>query len=217
VLSRRLTNSIIESTSLEKVDTKQILRLQSSASKKGLHLISCVAKIFLKKNMTMRMSSSASFRFVPISKWGCRARHRRAQSILLLLCISACSSFLLERIPSATIKSTSLCMSSPSPANIPGTSSRTWSQKPRQQGHSIVSGNTNSKAALLVTPTPEMKTAKRVRQKTKPMPVTGYNAKAIEDYYDRRPFQVGWRLNSLGFPLLGTLRTTMEANRHFNI
>lgn len=43
------------------------------------------------------------------------------------------------------------------------------------------------------------------RQKMKPMPITGYNAKKIEEYYDRRPLQVGWRLNSLGFPLLGTI------------
>jgi hypothetical protein len=42
------------------------------------------------------------------------------------------------------------------------------------------------------------------RQKTKPMPVTGYDAGAIEEYYDMRPLEVGWRLNSLGFPLLGT-------------
>lgn len=41
------------------------------------------------------------------------------------------------------------------------------------------------------------------RQKMKPMPVTGYDARAIEDYYDMRPLEVGWRLNSLGFPLLG--------------
>lgn len=41
------------------------------------------------------------------------------------------------------------------------------------------------------------------RKKTKPMPVTGYDAQSIEEYYDRRPLQVGWRLNSLGFPLLG--------------
>jgi hypothetical protein len=42
-----------------------------------------------------------------------------------------------------------------------------------------------------------------IQQKTKPIPVTGYDAKTIEQYYDRRPLQVGWRLNSLGFPLLG--------------
>lgn len=35
------------------------------------------------------------------------------------------------------------------------------------------------------------------------MPVEGYEAEAIEEYYDRRPLQVGWRLNSIGFPLLG--------------
>ena len=43
----------------------------------------------------------------------------------------------------------------------------------------------------------------RSRQKMKPMPITGYDAQAIEEFYDRRPLQVGWRLNSLGFPLLG--------------
>ena len=42
----------------------------------------------------------------------------------------------------------------------------------------------------------------RNKQKMKPMPVTGYDAKAIEEYYDMRPLQVGWRLNTLGFPLL---------------
>ena len=42
----------------------------------------------------------------------------------------------------------------------------------------------------------------RNKQKKKPMPVTGYDAKAIEKHYDMRPLQVGWRLNSLGLPLL---------------
>jgi predicted unusual protein kinase regulating ubiquinone biosynthesis (AarF/ABC1/UbiB family) len=42
------------------------------------------------------------------------------------------------------------------------------------------------------------------RRKINPLPITGYDAAAIEDYYNGRPFQVGWRLNSLGFPLLGT-------------
>jgi len=42
----------------------------------------------------------------------------------------------------------------------------------------------------------------RNKQKMKPMPVTGYDAKAIEEYYDMRPLQVGWRLNTIGFPLL---------------
>lgn len=34
------------------------------------------------------------------------------------------------------------------------------------------------------------------------MAVTGYDAKSIEEFYDARPLQVGWRLNSLGLPLL---------------
>lgn len=31
----------------------------------------------------------------------------------------------------------------------------------------------------------------------------GYDAQSILDYYDRRPFDVGLRLNMLGLPLLG--------------
>jgi hypothetical protein len=146
--------------------------------------------------------TSAPFRLVPLSKWGCRARNSGASFILLLLCISACSSFLQERTPSASTTSTSLRMSTP--VNFPGQGSRTWKQKPRDRGKSLDGDNSMNKAALLVTP--EKTTTKRVRIKTKPMPVTGYNAQSIEDYYDRQPFQVGWRLNSLGFPLLGMLR-----------
>lgn len=39
-------------------------------------------------------------------------------------------------------------------------------------------------------------------KKKRPMPVIGYNAKEICDFYDRRPFVVGWRLNKLSLPLL---------------
>jgi hypothetical protein len=46
---------------------------------------------------------------------------------------------------------------------------------------------------------------RRKRQKMKPIPILGYNARSILEYYDMRPLEVGWRLNSLGFPLLGTL------------
>jgi hypothetical protein len=44
---------------------------------------------------------------------------------------------------------------------------------------------------------------RRRREKMKPMPVVGYDSESIEEYYDLRPFEVGWRLNSLGLPLLG--------------
>jgi len=37
----------------------------------------------------------------------------------------------------------------------------------------------------------------------KPMPITGYDANEICERYDRRPLEVGWRLNSLGFPMVG--------------
>ena len=40
-------------------------------------------------------------------------------------------------------------------------------------------------------------------QKAKPMPIVGYNADEILEFYDKRPLEVGWRLNSLGLPLLG--------------
>ncbi len=40
-------------------------------------------------------------------------------------------------------------------------------------------------------------------KKRRPIPVVGYNAKDICEYYDRRPLVVGWRLNKLSFPLLG--------------
>lgn len=53
---------------------------------------------------------------------------------------------------------------------------------------------------------------KRNRQKTKPMPVVGYDAHAILEHYDRRPFQVGWRLNSLAFPLLGKQRNRKKGS-----
>jgi hypothetical protein len=46
--------------------------------------------------------------------------------------------------------------------------------------------------------------SRKLRQKMKPMPILGYNARNILAYYDARPLEVGWRLNSLGFPLLGT-------------
>jgi hypothetical protein len=42
------------------------------------------------------------------------------------------------------------------------------------------------------------------RRKTKPLPITGYDAAAIEEYFNGRPLQVGWRLNSIGLPLFGT-------------
>ena len=46
----------------------------------------------------------------------------------------------------------------------------------------------------------------RATKKMKPMPIVGYEAKEICEYYDRRPLEVGWRLNSLSLPLLGEKR-----------
>jgi predicted unusual protein kinase regulating ubiquinone biosynthesis (AarF/ABC1/UbiB family) len=40
-------------------------------------------------------------------------------------------------------------------------------------------------------------------KKMQPMPILGYDPELIMDFYDRRPLEVGWRLNSVGLPLLG--------------
>jgi len=97
--------------------------------------------------------------------------------------------------------------------------SRTWSQGPsrggsvrlqhlsdtqsiplkRRQQQSSSDGTSESATRQLTTNT----ITNRRNKKTKPMPMTGYDYEAIEEMYDRRPLQVGWRLNSLGFPLLG--------------
>jgi hypothetical protein len=47
-------------------------------------------------------------------------------------------------------------------------------------------------------------------KKKRPMPVVGYNAKKICEYYDRRPLVVGWRLNKLSLPLLGMFTLAMH-------
>lgn len=84
-------------------------------------------------------------------------------------------------------------------------SSRTWSNVQRRSG----AGSTYN-ARLSPIPTDqspihinEVSRPGQGRKKMKPMPVTGYDAQSILNFYDRRPLQVGWRLNSLGFPLLG--------------
>lgn len=81
-----------------------------------------------------------------------------------------------------------------------GQPSRTW-DVPRKT-------NTNGAVGPILTDTsPVQRSNQNVsgqpRKKMKPMPVTGYDAQSILNFYDRRPLQVGWRLNSLGFPLLG--------------
>lgn len=73
---------------------------------------------------------------------------------------------------------------------------RTWKQRPSPAARTESALDYN-------TPISSSRTLRIPREKTKPMPITGYDSEAIEDFYDRRPFQVGWRLNSIGFPLLG--------------
>ncbi len=72
----------------------------------------------------------------------------------------------------------------------------------------IKSGNVGTGSSTRRTttppPRPQSQIQKRKRQKMRPMPILGYSARTILAYYDSRPLEVGWRLNSLGLPLLGT-------------
>jgi hypothetical protein len=65
------------------------------------------------------------------------------------------------------------------------------------------SGTTTTTATATRRTSPRPIQKRRRRQKMKPMPILGYSARTILAYYDARPLEVGWRLNSLGFPLLG--------------
>ena len=76
---------------------------------------------------------------------------------------------------------------------------RTWKQRPSPASSQNTLNSPQSQFAI----SSQGSGIVGLREKTKPMPITGYDASAIEDFYDRRPLQVGWRLNSLGFPLLG--------------
>ena len=76
---------------------------------------------------------------------------------------------------------------------------RTWVQRPGWPPNTTDQQRNLEKDSTLATATKPV----RRRQKMKPLPVTGYDARAIEEHYDMRPLEVGWRLNSLGFPLLG--------------
>lgn len=44
-----------------------------------------------------------------------------------------------------------------------------------------------------------------VRSSSFPNSSVGYDAKSIINFYDRRPWEIGLRLNMLGLPLLGEL------------
>jgi hypothetical protein len=109
--------------------------------------------------------------------------------------------------------------------------SRTWTLPKRgrsdgtsaggdvQRGRRTPNGNNSSLSPTKRPTTTSTSTTKRPstsngsfgrKFKQRPMPVTGYDAKAILEYYDMRPLAVGWRLNILGFPLLGEKRITLS-------
>jgi hypothetical protein len=108
--------------------------------------------------------------------------------------------------------------------------SRTWTLPKRGRSDGISAGgdvqergrrtpNGNNSSSMSPTKRPTTATTKRPstsngsfgrKFKQRPMPVTGYDAKAILEYYDMRPLAVGWRLNILGFPLLGEKRKSLH-------
>ena len=71
-------------------------------------------------------------------------------------------------------------------------------QSPRIKHEKSLSSSSSTKASSSTT------TTQLGVRKKKPMPIIGYNGEDICDYYDRRPLVVGWRLNILSLPLLGT-------------
>lgn len=113
-----------------------------------------------------------------------------------------CPLFLLIVSIDAFVPQTTTSYSATRPLNA---ASRTWDQT----RHKLIYYGEDDKEQHHQDP-PKISTDKI---KTKPMPVTGYNAKEICETYDRRPFQVGWRMNSVGLPLLGTLDTDINKNK----
>eukprot|EP00978_Attheya_sp_CCMP212_P025365 scaffold81460_cov42-Attheya_sp.AAC.2 len=74
---------------------------------------------------------------------------------------------------------------------------------------SAATGRRISQAAVLSGANSRTKSARTANfkaqgtRKNMLLPVVGYNANDISDYYNKRPWEVTWRLNSLGLPLLG--------------
>lgn len=159
-----------------------------------------------------------------------RRRRRRACAsllhvpcFLLVVRLGGCFQFgekiVLSRKPTITSLEAS-SMDQPS-RNSVTSSSRTWVQR-KDPGRTLNRNGSKAPASIagpirfsVPSPAPPLQgpppmpatttgnPQARRRRKIKPLPVTGYDAAAIEEFYDRRPLQVGWRLNSLGFPLLG--------------
>lgn len=124
----------------------------------------------------------------------------------------------LQQPPDTSIGSTTTLSATTSSTarSIPPPSPTTTSQRPVPSSSSLSSSSIlPNRPRLMSQPPPQQRrlsttssssssTKRRRRQKMKPMPILGYNARTILAYYDARPLEVGWRLNSLGFPLLGT-------------
>ena len=93
---------------------------------------------------------------------------------------------------------------SPSSLSTTGSSIRSTSLTRSGNVGTGTTGSTRQRTTTPPFPRSQRQIQKRKRQKMKPMPILGYSSRTILAYYDARPLEVGWRLNSLGFPLLGT-------------
>jgi len=70
--------------------------------------------------------------------------------------------------------------------------------------YSYADHNCRTAAAIVTTKTSlQQATSTANTIALSPIPLSGYDATDILDYYDRRPWEVTWRLNILGLPLLG--------------
>ena len=122
--------------------------------------------------------------------------------VLVVVCFSLCCVIPLTDAFHSPLQQSSLSQRYGFPSSI----ERSWT--PRQERTKIWVSGASDQSRTWNLPsrrtTVDVNDRSRSRKKMKPMPVTGYNARAIEMHYDRRPLQVGWRLNSLGFPLLCT-------------
>ena len=89
----------------------------------------------------------------------------------------------------------------------PNQAPRTWAQKKTANRELLYAPDTSptytgSTVASSLYPKADRRIERR-KLKSEAMPVTGYNPEALDDYFDRHPWKVAWRLNSIGFPLLG--------------
>jgi hypothetical protein len=122
-------------------------------------------------------------------------RRRRAPScqiLLLLLGVSTTTVLLLPVVDAFTV-SQAPPRHYVAPLFAESSMGRTWQQRSPERDYPDQQGGANNNRNIVP----------QEQEQQQPLPVKGYDASAILNYYDKHPLDVGWRLNSLGLPLLG--------------